>query len=310
MTPLSALFTCLPFLTGGDWEAPTSEVGGRVFTEATVPPPGLPATVRLLDDQGQCVAEATTNLSGRYSLAVTPGAYFVQVLAGEEEQLGQRLRVQPGSWGHPLILPGALAQPDLSLIAPVNRVAGAESTAPLSKASPPAPASRSAAPLRPCRRRRSSQRPLAPFRRAGGRCQPGRRAADRAWRTAADSHPRPGVPTFPGKSTPRRPMSPSMRRDGPATARGRAAPSLALRLARGVLLLAGAGAVLLSSAAAVPGARAVARCDLDGTVDAGSAAYLSDCIQRARQDGREALLLRLDTPGGSLEAARQSPAPC
>lgn len=48
----------------------------------------------------------------------------------------------------------------------------------------------------------------------------------------------------------------------------------------------------------------VARCELEGVVDAGSGAYLKDCVARAEAEGADALLVRLDTPGGSLEATR------
>jgi len=48
----------------------------------------------------------------------------------------------------------------------------------------------------------------------------------------------------------------------------------------------------------------VARCVLDGVVDAGSGGYLADCVARAEAEGHGALLVRLDTPGGSLEATR------
>ena len=48
----------------------------------------------------------------------------------------------------------------------------------------------------------------------------------------------------------------------------------------------------------------VARCELDGVVDAGSGDYLKDCVARAEAGGHGALLVRLDTPGGSLEATR------
>ncbi|SET92419.1 NfeD family protein [Stigmatella erecta] len=48
----------------------------------------------------------------------------------------------------------------------------------------------------------------------------------------------------------------------------------------------------------------VARCELEGVVDAGSGAYLADCVRRAEARGATALLVRLDTPGGSLEATR------
>src|SRR5688572_18673731 len=52
-------------------------------------------------------------------------------------------------------------------------------------------------------------------------------------------------------------------------------------------------------------AGSVVRCELEGTVDAGSAAYLKDCLKVAEQGGHRALLLRIDTPGGSLEATQQ-----
>ncbi|NOK37774.1 nodulation protein NfeD [Corallococcus exercitus] len=48
----------------------------------------------------------------------------------------------------------------------------------------------------------------------------------------------------------------------------------------------------------------VARCELEGVVDTGSGAYLADCVKRAEDGGATALLVRLDTPGGSLEATR------
>jgi membrane-bound serine protease (ClpP class) len=51
--------------------------------------------------------------------------------------------------------------------------------------------------------------------------------------------------------------------------------------------------------------RQVARCELTGTVDSGSAAYLHDCVTQAEQAGDEALLIRLDTPGGALDSTRQ-----
>ncbi|NVJ06173.1 nodulation protein NfeD [Myxococcus sp. AM001] len=64
---------------------------------------------------------------------------------------------------------------------------------------------------------------------------------------------------------------------------------------------------LLASAAEAPttgGQPTVARCDLEGVVDAGTSDYLSDCVARAEAAGHDALLVRLDTPGGSLEATR------
>ncbi|MBI3182114.1 MAG: nodulation protein NfeD [Myxococcales bacterium] len=65
-------------------------------------------------------------------------------------------------------------------------------------------------------------------------------------------------------------------------------------------------AVALVAWAVAPAASAaVTRCVLEGTVDAGSAAYLEDCVELAERRGDAALLVRLDTPGGSLESTRQ-----
>jgi membrane-bound serine protease (ClpP class) len=68
-----------------------------------------------------------------------------------------------------------------------------------------------------------------------------------------------------------------------------------------VALLAGAPP---GSDVAAGGRPTVARCELDGVVDAGSGGYLADCVARAEAEGHGALLVRLDTPGGSLEATR------
>ncbi|NMO17687.1 nodulation protein NfeD [Pyxidicoccus fallax] len=69
-----------------------------------------------------------------------------------------------------------------------------------------------------------------------------------------------------------------------------------------VVLLAGAPSA--SDAPARVAASTVARCELDGVVDAGSGDYLADCVARAEAGGHGALLVRLDTPGGSLDATR------
>jgi membrane-bound serine protease (ClpP class) len=71
-----------------------------------------------------------------------------------------------------------------------------------------------------------------------------------------------------------------------------------------VLLL---GLLLLGQAtsrADTPAPSVVSRCVLDGTVDAGSSAFLVDCVRRAQEAGHQALLIRLDTPGGELESTR------
>jgi membrane-bound serine protease (ClpP class) len=85
----------------------------------------------------------------------------------------------------------------------------------------------------------------------------------------------------------------------PLTARPtarRGVPTLLLLM----LLVLGSGGL----AAAPPGAPVVSRCSLEGMVDSGSSAYLVECVRRAEEAGHAALLVRLDTPGGSLEATR------
>ncbi|RKH51631.1 nodulation protein NfeD [Corallococcus llansteffanensis] len=61
---------------------------------------------------------------------------------------------------------------------------------------------------------------------------------------------------------------------------------------------------LCASAAPATSSPLIARCELEGVVDAGSGAYLADCVKRAEEQGAQALLVRLDTPGGSLDATR------
>jgi membrane-bound serine protease (ClpP class) len=78
------------------------------------------------------------------------------------------------------------------------------------------------------------------------------------------------------------------------------------RLATGALALA-LGVLLLGQAAGradPPSPSVISRCVLDGMVDAGSSAYLVDCVRRAQEAGHQALLIRLDTPGGELESTR------
>ncbi|AEI62902.1 NfeD family protein [Corallococcus macrosporus] len=78
------------------------------------------------------------------------------------------------------------------------------------------------------------------------------------------------------------------------------------RLAGPALLCVLTAALLASAAQAPPpeGVPTVARCELEGVVDTGTSGYLSDCVARAEAAGHDALLVRLDTPGGSLEATR------
>ncbi|HLM46878.1 MAG TPA: NfeD family protein [Myxococcaceae bacterium] len=75
--------------------------------------------------------------------------------------------------------------------------------------------------------------------------------------------------------------------------------SAVVLLALGVFLLAQA-----AGRAESPSPPVISRCVLDGMVDAGSSAYLVDCVRRAEEAGHHALLIRLDTPGGELESTR------
>jgi membrane-bound serine protease (ClpP class) len=68
----------------------------------------------------------------------------------------------------------------------------------------------------------------------------------------------------------------------------------------GVMMLAASAGF----AAAPPAASTLSRCTLEGVVDAGSGAYLAECVRRAEEAGHAALLVRVDTPGGSLESTR------
>ena len=56
--------------------------------------------------------------------------------------------------------------------------------------------------------------------------------------------------------------------------------------------------------AALAAASFVAYAELSGSVDPGSARYLIDAIRDAEAQGAEALLIRMDTPGGLLAATR------
>lgn len=84
---------------------------------------------------------------------------------------------------------------------------------------------------------------------------------------------------------------------GARRARCHRAPHGALGLLCLALLLA------LPARAQQGGAR-VLHCTLEGTVDAGSVAYLTGCV-RAAEARQDVLLVRLDTPGGQLEATRE-----
>ncbi|XXF78874.1 NfeD family protein [Myxococcaceae bacterium GXIMD 01537] len=74
-------------------------------------------------------------------------------------------------------------------------------------------------------------------------------------------------------------------------------------LAWGVAALALVG-LRVGGADEAPRPPVVSRCVLDGIVDAGTGAYLTECVRRAEQAGHAALLVRVDTPGGSLDATR------
>ena len=78
-------------------------------------------------------------------------------------------------------------------------------------------------------------------------------------------------------------------------------------LGRSSVVLLTLGLLLLGQATGwtqEPALPVVSRCVLDGMVDAGSSAFLVDCVRRAEEAGHHALLIRLDTPGGELESTR------
>lgn len=88
--------------------------------------------------------------------------------------------------------------------------------------------------------------------------------------------------------------------------RMRSTLTLALsRKERGFVLLVVLGLVLGALRSLAAGGPVVSRCVLDGILDAGTGDYLAQCVRRAEQAQSEALLVRVDTPGGSLDATRE-----
>lgn len=67
----------------------------------------------------------------------------------------------------------------------------------------------------------------------------------------------------------------------------------------------GMAAMAQEEAPPAAASRTVAQCTLVGTVDSGIASYLSDCVRIAADRGYEALVIRIDTPGGALESTRE-----
>jgi membrane-bound serine protease (ClpP class) len=66
--------------------------------------------------------------------------------------------------------------------------------------------------------------------------------------------------------------------------------------------------VVAFAAGALPagaGRPLVIRCEVTGTIDPGSANYLAGCVREAEARDAQALLVRLDTPGGALESTRE-----
>ena len=80
-----------------------------------------------------------------------------------------------------------------------------------------------------------------------------------------------------------------------------------LRLARRLRLAAAAAAIALSTAAGVVGAtdRPIVVLTATGVVDSVMAGYLAEGIAGAERDGAAAVVIELDTPGGSLEATQR-----
>jgi membrane-bound serine protease (ClpP class) len=79
---------------------------------------------------------------------------------------------------------------------------------------------------------------------------------------------------------------------------------LRTRLARGAVLIAAAVALLASVAAGQDAGRVVVL-PANGVVDQVMAGYLREGIAQAARDGATAVVIELDTPGGSLDATRE-----
>jgi membrane-bound serine protease (ClpP class) len=80
---------------------------------------------------------------------------------------------------------------------------------------------------------------------------------------------------------------------------------VARRNRRFSLCLAGVGLVLVAAAPAVGASRVVHVLPTTGVVDSVMAGYLSEGIAKAAREGDAAIVIELDTPGGSLEATNR-----
>jgi membrane-bound serine protease (ClpP class) len=90
------------------------------------------------------------------------------------------------------------------------------------------------------------------------------------------------------------------------------APTVARRLLRaavvsflGLSLLAAGAASLAGPARAADGGSRVVVLPVEGIVDQVMAGFIRDAVQRAANEGAAAVVLRIDTPGGSLESTRE-----
>ncbi len=100
---LNVLATCLPLVLGGPMAV--AELAGSVWqrVDGRAFPTPVPVRVRLFDG-GLCVAEAWADANGAYRLTARPGAYWLQVLAGEIEVHAEPVRLDAGSFARSFVV--------------------------------------------------------------------------------------------------------------------------------------------------------------------------------------------------------------
>src|SRR5512142_1485393 len=79
----------------------------------------------------------------------------------------------------------------------------------------------------------------------------------------------------------------------------------AVAIAAGVMMGAGSSAEPAAPSSRAPGPPRVLTATVDGAITLGTAEYLDATLARARDEGFDAVLVELDTPGGDLESTRQ-----
>ena len=79
----------------------------------------------------------------------------------------------------------------------------------------------------------------------------------------------------------------------------------AVAIAAGIIMGAGDAAEPAAPASRAPGPPRVLTATVDGAITLGTAEYLEATLARARDEGFDAVLITLDTPGGDLESTRK-----